>query len=384
MSNPTMAKSKKPTLLPPPSLRSDGTPHFTPDTIMQAARAYRQAGLSLIPIAGNGKKEPAFDLLPNGAWGGFRKRYPTAAEITTWFTPESVWYWVGLAILGGSISGGLEVIDFDVYELYVKWQSQILREDPALLKKIVWVRSPRPGVHGYFRSSDCGGSQKLARRNIGGDPETGKDEVETLIEVKAEGGYVVAPPSPGECHRSGKPYLYMTGRDLTMVQTISSDERQLILETARSFNEYIDPPRRQSPRAQRQSLSQSYGRKPGDIFNDTADWAEILEPHGWSYTGEGSNGLQYWTRPGKGRGVGGTTNFEGNDLFHVFSSNGDPFDMDKSYSKFAAYTLLNHGGNFQRAAQELRAKGFEEGAAPLARMPSLAQQYASVELFQPE
>jgi hypothetical protein len=42
----------------------------------------------------------------------------------------------------------------------------------------------------------------------------------------------------------------------------------------------------------------------------------------------------------------------------VFSTNCSPFDVDKSYSNFAVYTLLNHNGDFQAAAKELRRQGY--------------------------
>jgi hypothetical protein len=38
-----------------------------------------------------------------------------------------------------------------------------------------------------------------------------------------------------------------------------------------------------------------------------------------------------------------------------------PFDNEKSYSKFAAYAFLNHGGDFQTAAKELQRQGYGAG-----------------------
>ena len=55
----------------------------------------------------------------------------------------------------------------------------------------------------------------------------------------------------------------------------------------------------------------------------------------------------YLRRPGKTHGVSATINFSGTDRLHVFSSR-TPFDPDVSYSKFGAYTLLQHGGDFSK------------------------------------
>jgi len=45
-------------------VRRDGTPHFRTEQMYAAARAYRAAGLSFIPVAPSGHKTPYFELLP--------------------------------------------------------------------------------------------------------------------------------------------------------------------------------------------------------------------------------------------------------------------------------------------------------------------------------
>src|SRR5262249_51329790 len=42
----------------------------------------------------------------------------------------------------------------------------------------------------------------------------------------------------------------------------------------------------------------------------------------------------------------------------VFSTNAEPFEAERSYSKFEAYALLRHGGDFKGAARELRRQGY--------------------------
>ena len=73
-----------------------------------------------------------------------------------------------------------------------------------------------------------------------------------------------------------------------------------------------------------------------------------------------------------------TTGFAGSDLMYVFSSNADPFEQHAWYTKFHAYTLLNHAGDFRAAARDLAGRGFGAGrtlrphAAPLARYSTYA------------
>ena len=68
-------------------------------------------------------------------------------------------------------------------------------------------------------------------------------------------------------------------------------------------------------------------------------------------------GVTSWQRPGKPIGISATTNYGGADLLHVFTSSTD-FEPDTSYSKFAAYALLHHQGDYSAAAAALRADGF--------------------------
>ncbi len=80
-------------------------------------------------------------------------------------------------------------------------------------------------------------------------------------------------------------------------------------------------------------------------------WSQLLEPHGWTIAFE-RHDIVYWRRPNKTVGVSATTNYGGSDLLYVFSRS-TLFEADKSYSKFAAYTILEHDGDFGRAALAL-------------------------------
>src|SRR5262245_34837779 len=87
--------------------------------IYAAALAYRGSGLSIIPIAADGGKAPAHWLLPcaDGAnrhtWKPYQERLASAAEIRDWFDPSIDGSEVGIGIVGGAVSGGLEILDLD-------------------------------------------------------------------------------------------------------------------------------------------------------------------------------------------------------------------------------------------------------------------------------
>jgi len=123
------------------------------------------------------------------SWKEFQQRMPTDQELHEWFDPEDK----NIAIVCGRISGGLVVVDFD---------------DPAILDFLVdggidkfsertLVVKTRKGYHAYFRVSES----LLQNRRF--------DNLK--IDIKGEGGYVVAPPS---IHREGTRYEFLNDKDV--------------------------------------------------------------------------------------------------------------------------------------------------------------------------
>jgi hypothetical protein len=78
--------------------------------------------------------------------------------------------------------------------------------------------------------------------------------------------------------------------------------------------------------------------------------------------------MSYWRRPGKSHGISASTNFGGSDLFYPFTSS-TVFEPEKSYSKFGAFAVLEHGGDFRKAAAALAALGYGQ-QEPHASPPS--------------
>jgi hypothetical protein len=92
-----------------------------PTNIFAIAKAYRRAGFSIIPIEADGSKAPAKGCLPNG-WKCYQQRQPTEAELREWFgacggkQPN-----VGIAVISGTVSGNLEVLDIDSWKCVEPW-----------------------------------------------------------------------------------------------------------------------------------------------------------------------------------------------------------------------------------------------------------------------
>jgi len=115
---------------------------------------------------------------------------------------------------------------------------------------------------------------------------------------------------------------------------------------------------------------------PGDDYNAKVTWEQILEPLGWSKVYTTRDKVSAWRRPGKNDGISATTNHAGNDKFFVFSTS-TQFEAERSYSKFAIFTLVEHGGDFTASARALRAQGYGEQRKELSTLevhsPSLVQ-----------
>lgn len=118
--------------------------------------------------------------------------------------------------------------------------------------------------------------------------------------------------------------------------------------------------------AQRES-SERVGDRPGDELANRLSWEEILTPHGYQF--DRRHGVEdYWVRPGKHRrdGHSCTTNYGGSGLLYVFSTEMEGFEANESYSKFAAWSILNgYGRDFKTASKALRAQGYGSQREPL-------------------
>jgi Bifunctional DNA primase/polymerase, N-terminal len=290
--------------------------------VLQTALTLVSADLSVIPIGAD--KRPAIET-----WKGYQTRIPTPEEWIAWCASRRC----GLAIVLGSVSGNAEVIDIDDPSVLRPWYDLVEAVAPGLVSHLVIVQTPTHGRHLYYRCAIIQGNQKLA--------VNAKREV--MIETRGEGGYTLIPPSPAWCHPDHKPYVLRQG-DFGNIPTITADERDLLLNCARTLTQYVEPERIYTPR----QPTATDGTRPGDLFASKVSWEDILLPHGWRVVGHRGE-VTLWCRPGKKHGMSATTGYCG-DYLYVFSSNAHPFEPARAYSKFTAFALLNTAGDFIKAA----------------------------------
>lgn len=306
--------------------------------IADAARAAYAAGLSVVPPREDGTKQP------DGTWKQYQTTRPTVEQMRDWYVTGNR---AGVGAICGAVSGNLECFEFDDLATYRAFldaaQSSGLGDLIERIASGYEEATPGIGVHWLYRCAEIAGNMKLANR----------PNLDTLIETRGEGGYVILAPTDGRVHPSGGAYRLQRG-DVATIATITPDERRELHRLARTFDEM--PAREYQPPADRQPRD-SDELQPGDDFNQHADWRnDVLEPAGWAFVYQRGD-VSYWRRPGKDRGVSATTNYAGADFFICFSTR-TPFEPEAGYAKWRVYAILNHGGDFTEAARDLAAQGY--------------------------
>lgn len=285
---------------------------------LEAAKRYLGAGLSIIPCDPESKK-------PTIGWKPYQESLITDA---------SQFQWPGIAVICGKVSGNLECLDFDQRAAWFEdWARLVTDETPDLISKLLIQKTQSGGLHLVYRCTEpIPGNQKLASDQGG----------KCYIETRGTGGYFLAAPTTG---------YSITQGDFLSLPIISASERAIFINSARALNQ-------KAPEPERIFYHYNNGdRRPGDLFNEQGQVLPILEQYGWKQAGA-KGSITHLTRPGKSRGISATL-YDGK-ILHVFTSNGSPFEMEKSYYPFSVYALLKHGGDFEAAAKELAQEGYSE------------------------
>lgn len=313
--------------------------------LLPIALRFLTQGISVVPVANDGSKRPAF------AWQRFQQELPIADELLMWFKDDVN----GIGVITGKVSGNLEMLELEGRAVAEKMHLDIAEIANNSGLGDLWNTlnagyveiTPSGGLHWLYRVSngELPGNTKLARK----PGENGG--VDVWAETRSEGGFTITAPSGGSTHPSGGNWT-LIGGSIETIPTITMEQRAALHNIFAMFDEM--------PKAE--SLQQEVATKhdgvltPGDDYNLRTTWEELLLPLGWSVVYRKSEAT-IWRRPGKAEGISATTNFNGNDKFYVFSTS-TQFDAETSYSKFAFYATLKHGGDFKAAANDLRNKGY--------------------------
>ena len=251
----------------------------------------------------------------------------------------------GVAIICGAVSGNLEVIDIDTkYETYNLWNAIKGAIPQELYCKLHIVKTRSNGKHLIYQCEAIEKNQKLAQRLPTLEESKNNPSIKSycIIETRGEGGYVVAPPTSG----------YLVEQE--GINVISLDEREVLFEIMRSFNEIFEEA---IIEAHQRPSTKDYGVSPFDDYNRRGDVVELMGRNGWRVVKENSERI-YFLRPGSEAEHSGSWN-KGLGLFSVFSVN-TPFIVQKGYKLAAVFAILECDGDFKLAARKLLDQGYGE------------------------
>jgi hypothetical protein len=338
--------------------------------MLASARETIANGVSVIPTRTDGTKAPGLTDQP-WKWSEYQQRLATDDELVAWYGDG---LHPGMGVVTGDVSGNLEMLEVEgrfadrLSELFHRADQYGLGD---LLTRITggWFeQSPSGGYHWFYRvvSAPIPGNMKLAQREAlpteYSDRErelaaSGKRISRVLIETRGNGGQVVVAPSHGPVHASGRPWIRLAGGPATVAE-VTADERADLIRLCRSFGTLTDAVLDTVPALKAASAVLAGDElSPGDDFNVRGDWTEILTPFGWKPSKHGLNGRIDWTRPDKGLGVSATSGGPDGDLLFVYSTSTELPD-NVGLSKWRVFAMLNCGGDFAKAASELRRMGY--------------------------
>lgn len=150
--------------------------------IIEAALQYAERGWAVFPVSK--EKHPLTE-------NGFKDATTDSAIIKEWFNHFSG---ANIGIATGQVSGGLIIIDVDIDESKGKFGNESLdewcEENGCYFSETLTATTGRGGKHYYFQSSEVFGCKVGALKDV---------------DIRGEGGYVVAPPSR---HKNGMYYKW--------------------------------------------------------------------------------------------------------------------------------------------------------------------------------
>lgn len=173
--------------------------------IVEAALKYAERGWAVFPVSK--EKHPLTE-------NGFKDATKDPETIKSWFTHFSG---ANIGIATGQVSGGLVVIDVDIDESAGKYGNESLEDwcdqNCCCFSDTLTATTGRGGKHYYFQSSEVFGCKVGALQNV---------------DIRGDGGYVVAPPSK---HKNGCYYKW-DDEDEKIVSVQSDSDVEYFLHEA--------------------------------------------------------------------------------------------------------------------------------------------------------
>ena len=293
-----------------------------PDPTLEAALTYAARGWRVLPIK-PGTKRP-----PIQAWQDAATTATTT--ITSWYTHLYRGHGVGIATGAAS---GVWVLDVDDWEAFVA-----LEQANGHMPDTYAVTTGSGGIHYYFNTP-------------AGQTITNANQLPRGLDVRGEGGQVVAPPTTHP--RTGQAYT----QEHSAPDTVADAPAWLLA--------LVKPPERPQAPAQPTAPAHDAGTRPGDIWAATTPWADILTPDGWQpHSATRGDDGDLWTRPGKEPrdGASASVGHKGSDVLKVFTSSLEHLGLaeGETYTKLGYLAVTRHSGDYSAAAAWLASQGHRQ------------------------
>lgn len=309
---------------------------------MKEAARLIKLGYSVLPLQLPDKR-------PIGEW----KKYQSEIITTDEFHKRLLTHPgdIGIGIVTGNVSGRLEAIDIDDKH-YPGIGARFLKElkdfYPDVFSKLRVEKTLNNGYHILYRISD--GISKPKSSTLASRPATDEEKQTRpdlkkygFIELKAEGGKITIPPTPG--------YSIIQN---TEIPTITRHDADCIIALARSYDEMpvqVEQPYRKS------TAFRNYSVNPWEDYNLSPDAEKILENHGWKFIRE-TNTHIYFERPGeKSKGTVGGSFVREKRIYYIFTTTTE-FESEKGYSPSSILCQLEFNGDTKECFKYLVEKGF--------------------------
>lgn len=298
--------------------------------------AYIDYGISVIPVR---DKQDGMHM-PKTPYRGWKEFQFSIIDKPVLFSLLDNYNTSSVAIIGGKVSGNLEIIDIDVKNwpgIDARFFSDLNTIYPALFKSLRIHKSPSGGFHILYRVEDfeVPGNKKLAYKDD-------EKSTQAAIETRGEGGYVLAPPSLGYDIFQNRP-----------IPTITKEERESIIGIAQSYNLKIA---KEKTYVGTKKESDYYSENPFESFNGSVDAGSILCRNGWEIYKDTSHFI-WFTRPGKKNGVSASFNKD-KRVFYIFTSSVGEFEPSTGYNPSTVLAILEFGGDRKKTFQYLVEKGY--------------------------
>lgn len=275
--------------------------------------------------------------VPIGKWKQYQK---IVAPINVWYSHYQNQGTVG--IVTGKISGNLEVIDIDekndpTHRISEDYFKLIPKE---LLRRLLIQTTPNKGYHLIYRCPDVEieGNQKLALH-------TNK---ETILETRGQGGFICTNKVNNKI-RNG--VFDLENFDVEIPE-ITKEERDLLLETARSLTRYF-PNKGTNSEGEK---TYEYKEPAINQFNQDYDIIGLFEKHGWEVVNEDSE-KKYLLRPNSKNSVHSGYYFIETKTFFCFSTSTD-FKTERPYNHFQTLQVLEGITDYKQTLRKLSELGY--------------------------